>query len=212
MLLRCQMQYNMLMPCPHYAGVDSVNGSQSLFSWPLVTEIMACAAVRGTTSGFHCYHGPRVVMWVQMTPLTRWAPLGHVRISEKSTRKQPTLPPLKTYQWDTERQTGSENIVCRCCCNFAFWYLTVKQLLNYFCILVESMVKKIVESLAPANILETKLATCLEIFFSNVTTLTLRQNDGSWGDSGGRKNKSIIRGGNWVRITELWAPCLVTVL
>lgn len=96
MLLRCQMQYNMLMLCPHYAGVDSVNGSQSLFSWPLVTEIMACAAVRGTTSGFHCYHGPRVVMWVQMTPLTRWAPLGHVRISEKSTRKQPTLPhPLR---------------------------------------------------------------------------------------------------------------------
>lgn len=84
MLLRCQMQYKMLMRCPHYAGVDSVNGSQSFFSWPLVTEIMACTAVRGTTSGFHRYHRPQVAMWVQMTPLTLRPPPGCVRISEKT--------------------------------------------------------------------------------------------------------------------------------
>lgn len=56
MVLRCHMQYHTLIRCPdYYSVVDSVNGSQSLFSWPLVTEIMACTAVRATTIGFHYY-------------------------------------------------------------------------------------------------------------------------------------------------------------
>lgn len=81
MLLWCQVQYNTLIWCPHYAGV---NGSQSLFNWPLVTEIMACTAARGTTSGLHCCYRPQVAMWVQMTPLTPWAPPGLVGITENT--------------------------------------------------------------------------------------------------------------------------------
>lgn len=64
MLLWCHMQAHVLIRCPDYASVavDSCNGSQSLFSWPLVTERMVCTAVRATTSGFHYCYRPQVVM------------------------------------------------------------------------------------------------------------------------------------------------------
>lgn len=42
---------------------------------------------------------------------------------------------------------------------------------------------------ARVNILNTELAISLEIFFSNLATFILRQNDGSWGEKGKKEQE-----------------------
>lgn len=102
---------------------------------------------------------------------------------------------IKSMYW----RLLNDKIIRHCCglCILIFNDKARTKQLQNVCILVQSILQRIVE-MAPVNILNPGLAISLEMFFSNLKTFILRENDTSRGDSGGEKSESISRGEKWV--------------